>query len=128
MRISMLKGKIHRAVVKQAELNYVGSITIDAKLMEEAGILEYERVQVVDVENGNRLETYTIEGEPGSGMICLNGAAARHVLPGDHVIIMAYCEMEQEEAKNHRPTVIFVDEENRIVKKSRYEKHGTLSV
>lgn len=126
MRISMLKGKIHRAVVKQAELNYVGSITIDAKLMEEAGILEYERVQVVDVENGNRLETYTIEGEPGSGMICLNGAAARHVLPGDHVIIMAYCEMEQEEAENHRPTVIFVDEENRIVKKTRYEKHGTL--
>lgn len=127
MQVSMLKGKIHRAVVKQAELNYVGSITIDAKLMEEAGILEYEKVQVVDVENGNRLETYTIEGEPDSGIICLNGAAARLVQPGDHVIIMAYCEMEQNEAKNHKPVVIFVDEENKVVKKSRYEKHGLLS-
>ena len=81
MNVTMLKSKIHRAVVKQAELDYVGSITIDSKLMEEAGILEYEKVQVVDVENGNRLETYTIAGEPGSGMICLNAAAApRHLL------------------------------------------------
>ena len=79
MQLTMLKGKIHRAVVKQAELNYVGSITIDPKLMEAAGILEYEQVQIVDVENGNRFETYTIDGEPGSGMICLNGAAARQV-------------------------------------------------
>lgn len=88
MQLTMLKGKIHRAVVKQAELNYVGSITIDPKLMEAAGILEYEQVQIVDVENGNRFETYTIDGEPGSGMICLNGAAARQVQVGDHVIIM----------------------------------------
>lgn len=127
MLVNMLKGKIHRAVVKQAELNYMGSITIDSKLMEEAGIMEYEKVQVVDVENGNRLETYTIEGAPGSGIICLNGAAARLVLPGDHVIIIAYCQMEQEEAKNYRPSVIFVDEENRIVKKSYYEKHGQIT-
>lgn len=126
MQVTMLKGKIHRATVKQAEVDYVGSITIDSKLMEEAGILEYEKVQVVDVENGSRLETYTIEGEPGSGMICLNGAAARLVSPGDHVIIMCYCEMEAEEAKNHKPVVIFVDGENKIVKKSRYEKHGQL--
>lgn len=127
MQVTMLKSKIHRATVKQAEVNYVGSITIDSKLMEEAGILEYEKVQVVDVENGNRLETYTIEGEPGSGMICLNGAAARLVSPGDHVIIMCYCEIESDEAKSHKPTVIFVDGENRIVKKSHYEKHGQLS-
>ena len=98
MQLTMLKGKIHRAIVKQAELNYVGSITIDPKLMEAAGILEYEQVQIVDVENGNRFETYTIDGEPGSGMICLNGAAARQVQVGDHVIIMAYCQMDAKEA------------------------------
>ena len=114
MNVTMLKSKIHRAVVKQAELDYVGSITIDSKLMEEAGILEYEKVHVVDVENGNRLETYTIAGEPGSGMICLNGAAARLVQPNDHVIIMAYVNMTEEEAKAYRPTVVFVDGENQI--------------
>ena len=89
MNYTMLKGKIHRAIVKQAELNYVGSITVDTKLLEAAGILEYELVQIVDVENGNRFETYTIAGEPGSGMICLNGAAARQVAVGDHIIIMS---------------------------------------
>ena len=123
----MLKGKIHRAVVKQAELNYVGSITIDPKLMEAAGILEYEQVQIVDVENGNRFETYTIDGEPGSGMICLNGAAARQVQVGDHVIIMAYCQMDTNEAKEHKPKVVFVDEDNHISRVSNYEKHGQLS-
>ena len=82
MNYTMLKGKIHRAVVKQADLNYVGSITVDTKLLEAAGIMEYELVQIVDVENGNRFETYTIAGEPGSGMICLNGAAARQVAVG----------------------------------------------
>ena len=90
MYLKMLKGKILRAVVKQAELNYVGSISVDPVLMQAAGILEYENVQIVDIENGNRFETYTIAGEPGSGMICLNGAAARQVQTGDHVIIMAY--------------------------------------
>lgn len=127
MTVSMLKGKIHRAVVKQAELNYVGSITVDPELMEAAGIFEYERVHIVDVENGNRFETYTIAGEPGSGMICLNGAAARQVQVGDHIILMAYCQMETEEAKNHKPYVVFVDEDNKIAKTSRYEKYGELS-
>ena len=127
MQLTMLKGKIHRAVVKQAELNYVGSITIDPKLMEAAGILEYEQVQIVDVENGNRFETYTIDGEPGSGMICLNGAAARQVQVGDHVIIMAYCQMDAKEAADHQPKVVFVDEENHISRVSNYEKHGQLS-
>lgn len=127
MQLTMLKGKIHRAVVKQAELNYVGSITIDPKLMEAAGILEYEQVQIVDVENGNRFETYTIDGEPGSGMICLNGAAARQVQVGDHVIIMAYCQMDVKETADHKPKVVFVDEENHISRVSNYEKHGQLS-
>lgn len=127
MKLTMLKGKIHRAVVKQAELNYVGSITIDPKLMEAAGILEYEQVQIVDVENGNRFETYTIDGEPGSGMICLNGAAARQVQVGDHVIIMAYCQMDAKETADHKPKVVFVDEENHISRVSNYEKHGQLS-
>ena len=127
MQLTMLKGKIHRAVVKQAELNYVGSITIDPKLMEAAGILEYEQVQIVDVENGNRFKTYTIDGEPGSGMICLNGAAARQVQVGDHVIIMAYCQMDAKEAADHKPKVVFVDEDNHISRVSNYEKHGQLS-
>ena len=127
MTVTMLKGKIHRAVVKQAELNYVGSITVDPELMEAAGIYEYELVQIVDVENGNRFETYTIAGEPGSGMICLNGAAARQVQVGDHVIIMCYCQMSPEEVKGHKPKVVFVDDESKIVKVSSYEKYGTLT-
>lgn len=127
MTIQMLKGKIHRAVVVQAELNYVGSITVDPVLMEAAGIYEYEKVQIVDVENGNRFETYTIEGEPGSGMICLNGAAARMVQTGDHIIIMSYCDMEPSEVKEHRPKVVFVDEKNQIKRVTNYEKHGQLS-
>ena len=114
MLVTMLKGKIHRAVVRQAELNYVGSITVDPLLMQAAGIYEYELVQIVDVENGNRFETYTIAGEPGSGMICLNGAAARQVQPGDHIIIMCYCQLEDKEVKNHKPKVVFVDENNKI--------------
>lgn len=127
MLVNMLKGKIHRATVVQAELNYVGSITVDPVLMEAAGILEYEYVQIVDVENGNRFETYTIAGEPNSGMICLNGAAARQVAVGDHVIIMCYAQMTPEEAKEHKPSVVFVDDKNGIVKVSNYEKHGVLS-
>lgn len=127
MLVNMLKGKIHRATVVQAELNYVGSITVDPVLMEAAGILEYEYVQIVDVENGNRFETYTIAGEPNSGMICLNGAAARQVAVGDHVIIMCYAQMTPEEAKEHKPSVVFVDDKNRIAKVSNYEKYGVLS-
>lgn len=127
MNVTMLKGKIHRATVVQAELDYVGSITVDPVLMEAAGILEYEKVQIVDVNNGNRFETYTIAGEPGSGMICLNGAAARQVSVGDKVILMAYCDMTPEEAKDHKPYVVFVDEKNKIRQVARYEKHGQLS-
>lgn len=127
MTITMLKGKIHRAVVQQAALDYVGSITIDPELLEAANIYEYEKVQIVDVENGVRFETYTIFGEPGSGMICLNGAAARQVQVGDHIIIMSYCEMTKEEVKTHKPYVVFVDEDNKIKGLARYEKHGQLS-
>ena len=126
MELTMLKGKIHRAVVTQAELGYVGSITVDSSLLEAAGILEYELVQIVDVENGSRFETYTICGESGSGMICLNGAAARQVAVGDHIIIMAYAKMSPEEAATHRPKVVFVGEENQIQRLTRYEKHGRL--
>jgi aspartate 1-decarboxylase len=122
----MLKGKIHRATVTQAALDYVGSITIDSQLMEAAGILEYEYVQIADVENGNRFETYVIAGEAGSGMICLNGAAARQVQVGDHVIIMAYAQMSPEEAKENKPYVVFVDDDNKIYRETRYEKHGLL--
>lgn len=127
MTVTMLKGKIHRAVVKQAELNYVGSITIDPVLMKAAGIYEYELVQIVDVENGNRFETYTIAGEPDSGMVCLNGAAARQVQVDDHIIIMCYCQLDNEEVKSHKPKVVFVDYNNRISKISSYEKYGTLT-
>ncbi|SDM48318.1 aspartate 1-decarboxylase [Lachnospira pectinoschiza] len=126
MNLTMLKGKIHRAVVTQAELNYVGSITIDSELLEAAGILEYEMVQIVDVQNGNRFETYTIAGEPGSGMICLNGAAARQVQVGDNVIIMCYASYSDKEAKEHKPKVVFVDEKNKATRVTNYEKHGEL--
>lgn len=126
MTVEMLKSKIHRAVVKQAELNYVGSITVDEELMKAAGILEYEKVQIVDIDNGSRFETYTICGEAGSGMICLNGAAARCVSVGDKIIIMAYGSMDVEEAKDYKPTVVFVDEENKVNRITHYEKHGLL--
>ncbi len=126
MTIEMLKGKIHRATVIQSELDYVGSITIDEDLLNAAGILEYEKVQIVDINNGSRFETYTICGEAGSGMICLNGAAARCVNTGDKIIIMAYGQFTPEEAKNHKPTVVFVDERNKINRVTNYEKHGLL--
>lgn len=126
MKIEMLKSKIHRAVVTQAEPDYVGSITIDSALLKAAGILEYEKVQVVDIDNGARLETYTIAGEENSGIICLNGAAARCVTCGDRVIIMAYCSLAPDEARTHKPTVVFVDAENKITSVSQYETHGEI--
>lgn len=126
MTVEMLKGKIHRATVTQAALNYVGSITIDEDLMDAAGILEYQRVQIADVDNGSRFDTYTIAGDRGSGVICLNGAAARCVSIGDKVIIMAYTDMDPETAKEHRPSVVFVDENNKISRVTSYEKHGRL--
>ena len=127
MLLTVLKGKIHRAVVTQAELDYVGSITIDEQLMETAGIQEYERVQVVDVENGQRLETYVIAGERDSGVVCLNGAAARLVQPGDRVIIMSYALMMPEEAHSTHPKVVFVDSRNHVVRVTSYERHGRLA-
>jgi aspartate 1-decarboxylase len=114
MRRIMMKSKLHRATVTQANLDYVGSITIDRDLMDAADLLPNEKVQIVDNDNGNRLETYVIEGERGSGVIGLNGAAARLVYPGDTVIIISYAEMEDAEARAHTPTVVFVDEENRV--------------
>lgn len=126
MLVNMLKGKIHRATVKQAELDYVGSITVDEDLLDAAGIYEYEKVQIVDVNNGSRFETYTIAGERGSGLICLNGAAARQVQTGDKIIIMAYAVMDEKEIKNNPPKVVFVDDDNKIVRTTRYEKHGLL--
>lgn len=127
MNIEMLEGKIHRATVTEANLNYVGSITVDISLLEEAGIREYQKVQVVDVNNGNRIETYTIAGKKDSGVICLNGAAARHFSTGDKVIIMAYASYSEDELKTYKPKVVFVDDDNKITKVSNYEKYGTLS-
>ena len=126
MNIEMLQGKIHRATVTQAALDYVGSITIDESLLEASSIREYQKVQVVDVNNGNRLETYTIAGERNSGIICLNGAAARCVSQGDKVIIMAYSSYSQDDLKDYKPKVVFVDDNNKIEKISSYEKHGKL--
>ena len=126
MTVTMLKGKIHRATVTQAELDYVGSITIDENLLNASGIFEYEQVHIVYVNNGQRFETYTSAGERGSGVICLNGAAARCVSTGDKVIIMAYGQYEKKEVEKHKPLVLFVDEENKISRISNYEKHGAL--
>lgn len=126
MELRMLKGKIHRATVVQAELDYVGSITVDEDLLDAAGILEYEEVQIVDINNGSRFTTYTIAGERGSGMICLNGAAARCVSTGDKIIIMSYANMSPQEAKANPPRVVFVDDENKVSRLTRYEKHGRL--
>lgn len=126
MTITMLKANIHRATVTQAELDYVGSITVDMDLLEQAGILEYEKVQIVDVNNGSRFETYTIAGERGSGVMCLNGAAARMVQTGDKIILMAYAQVTPEEASELRPTVLFVDEKNKVTKVTNYEKHGEI--
>ena len=126
MMIEVLKSKIHRAVVTQAELNYVGSITIDERLMEAAENYEYEKIQVADVDNGARFETYVIAGEAGSGIICLNGAAARMVSAGDKVILMCYAQMSPEELKENPPKVVFVDGQNHITSVRHYEKHGRL--
>ena len=116
MMIEVMKSKIHRARVTQAELNYVGSITIDEDLMDAADIIANEKVQIVNNNNGARLETYVIPGERGSGTICLNGAAARLVQVGDIVIIISYALMNKEEAKAHTPSLIFPDDNNRLIK------------
>lgn len=115
MQRFMLHSKIHRATVTQADLHYVGSLTIDMDLMDAAGMLPGQQVDVVDVDNGNRLTTYAIEGERGTGIVCINGAAARLVSPGDIVIIISYAAMDDEEARTYEPQVVFVDGNNTIV-------------
>ena len=122
--IEVLKSKLHCVQVTEANLNYMGSITIDEDLMAAANMIAGEKVQIVDIMNGARFETYTIAGESGSGVICLNGAAARCVATGDKVIIMSYARMSAEEAASHRPCVVFVDDNNRPVRIAHYEKHG----
>ncbi|MGB9812021.1 MAG: aspartate 1-decarboxylase [Thermovenabulum sp.] len=124
MLIEVLKSKIHRATVTEANLNYIGSITIDEDLMQASGILENEKVQVVNLNNGERFETYVIKGEKGSGIISLNGAAARLVQVGDKVIIMSYCLLTMDEYKIQTPKIIFVDEKNKITKFSDKEEHS----
>jgi aspartate 1-decarboxylase len=114
MQIQVLKSKIHRATVTQADLNYIGSVTIDQKLMEAANLIENEKVQIVNTNNGERLETYVIKGKRGSGTICLNGPAARKVEPGDIIIIVSYALMDFEEAKKFKPTIIFPSEKNKL--------------
>lgn len=116
MQRVMCKSKIHRATVTEANLFYSGSITIDRTLMEEADIYPFERVQIANLNNGRRIETYALEGAQGSGTICMNGAAARCVEVGDPILIISYAVMEDEEAKNHQPKIIHVDEQNRITK------------
>lgn len=123
---TMMKSKIHRATVTEADLNYVGSITIDEQLMEAADLLENEKVQIVNNNNGARLETYVITGPRGSGVICLNGAAARLVQPGDNVIIISYAMMSAEELRSHKPKVVFVDENNHVVTTETQELHATV--
>jgi aspartate 1-decarboxylase len=126
MRRIMMKSKIHRATVTEANLDYVGSITIDRDLMDAADLLPNEKVQVVDNDNGARLETYVIEGPRGSGVICLNGAAARLVHVGDTVIVISYAELEDADARTWEPTVVFVDQHNRPVRRDR-EVHGAVA-
>lgn len=121
MLLTLCKAKIHRATVTEANLDYVGSITIATDLMEAAGIMPYERVQIVNRQNGSRLETYVIPGEAGSGVICMNGPAAYHATPGDLIIIIAYALMTPEEAQGWRPTVVFVDSANTVTHVRRDE-------
>ena len=124
MYVTMFKSKLHRATVTEANINYVGSITIDKDLLEKSGIFPNEKVQIVNVNNGERFETYTIEGEAKSGMICLNGAAARLVHPGDKVIIIAYAMMEEKDALTHKPKILILDDNNKIVEEKDKEEHG----
>ncbi len=126
MFINMFKAKIHRATVTEANLNYVGSITIDEDLMEAAGIVENEKVQVVNINNGARLETYVIKGGRGSGQICLNGAAARLAHRDDIVIIMSYCWISSEEIEDFKPKVVFVDNYNKVIEVAEKEQHGEI--
>ncbi|KAB3537701.1 aspartate 1-decarboxylase [Alkaliphilus pronyensis] len=124
MMLNFFKSKLHRGTVTEANLNYVGSVTIDENLLKEANIYPNEKVQIVNNNNGARFETYVIKGEAGSGVICLNGAAARLVQPGDKVIIIAYCWLNEEEASTFKPKVLILDENNNIEDIVYEEKHG----
>ena len=126
MLITMMKSKIHRAIVTEANLDYVGSITIDPDLMKAANLFTNEKVQICNVTNGNRLETYTIEGLKGSGVICINGAAAHLVDTGDLVIIISYAQMTTEEATTHKPNIVFVNGKNEIVLIEDLERQGEI--
>ncbi|CCK20164.1 aspartate 1-decarboxylase [Lactococcus laudensis] len=126
MLLDMLKCKIHRATVTQAELDYVGSITIDAKLLAASGLLPYEKVHIVNINNGERFETYVIEGPADTGVICLNGAAARKVQVQDKIIIMAYAQVTTEEARVLKPQAVFVTDDNKVEKITDYEKIGKI--
>lgn len=117
MQLEFLYSKIHRATVTDANLNYVGSITIDKTLLEAANMREWQKVEILDVNNGERFATYIISGEPDSGCICLNGAAARKVQKGDKVIIVTYASMDEKEVKSHKPTIVIVDDNNKIIEK-----------
>ncbi len=123
MQRIICKSKIHRATITDANLNYMGSITIDRKLIEAADIFPNERVQVVNLNNGTRLETYVVEGEPGTGIVCMNGAAARLAEPGDKVIIISYCLLESSEAAAYEPKMVFVNDKNRIKGNNRGRKN-----
>lgn len=127
MFLTMFKSKIHRATVTEANLNYMGSITIDEALMEAADILPNEKVQVVNNNNGARFDTYVIKGPRDSGVVCLNGAAARMVQPGDVVIIISYTTLTLREARTYKPIVVMVDDKNRIIEVKRDEIHGDIS-
>jgi aspartate 1-decarboxylase len=122
--VSILKSKIHNASVTDANINYTGSISIDRELMDHARIHPYEKVMVVSLDSGQRLETYVIEGEKGSGEICLNGAAARKILKGDRVIIFAFALLYEEEVKDFKPTIVYLDEKNKISKENNHVEKG----
>lgn len=126
MYLTMLKSKIHRATITEANIDYVGSITIDKELLDQSDILPGEKVQVVDINNGQRFETYTIEGESGSGIICVNGAAARLVQPKDKVIIISYAMMDRKEAKTYKPKILQIGENNTVDKIESKEIHGQI--
>ena len=121
MFIEMLKSKIHRATVTEANLNYIGSLTLDNNLMDAAGLLEYEKIQVLDITNGNRIETYVICGERGSGKVCINGAAAHLIHDGDLIIIVSYCRLNDSDVRDHAPMIVHVDKKNQVIRKSKKE-------
>lgn len=121
MILNLLKSKIHRATVTEADLDYIGSITIDEDLMDSSGIIEYEKVHILNITNGNRLDTYAIKGSRGSGCIKINGAAAHHVDVEDLIIIVSYCQLENHEIKSHKPKILHVDSNNKIISISTHE-------